>query len=148
MGLFMEENLMLEMPVLIDNATKDLIKRAYYSAVDDMEQEEFNYINSKINIKVSITENISPEWVATLSKYYKRLHFLLEEYRNNDIKITGKSYNSIGAALFYFINPYDIIPDFTSEIGYADDFYVLILCLDSIDQKDKEIVLSRLKIND
>ena len=136
----------LELPVEIDGELKNLIKRAYLNAIDSMEEDEFNYIDAKIQNKVEETKSIKPEWVSNLTLLYQRFYEILKQARNNELRISKKAYKAIGAALFYFINPYDIIPDFTPEIGYADDFYVLILCLESVDEKDKKVVLSQLKM--
>jgi len=46
------------------------------------------------------------------------------------------TYNLLGAAIFYFINPFDIIPDFTPGIGYVDDLFVLTTCLKTIPKQD------------
>ena len=54
----------------------------------------------------------------------------------------------IAAALFYFINPFDIIPDYTPGIGYIDDLIVLKTCLQSINKKDLSIVLDLAESNE
>ena len=43
------------------------------------------------------------------------------DYRN----ISTKSIIAVVAALIYFVNPLDLIPDFTPVIGQVDDIFVL-----------------------
>jgi len=62
----------------------------------------------------------------------------------NDIKDLGKMvsdwisgnfkapYRTITAAVFtllYFVNPFDVIPDFVPMVGYIDDVFIVSLCL-------------------
>ena len=44
------------------------------------------------------------------------------EYRN----IPWKPVASILAAFIYFVNPLDLIPDFTPIVGFTDDFSILV----------------------
>jgi uncharacterized membrane protein YkvA (DUF1232 family) len=140
----MDNEKYLKLPIEIDSEMKDLIKRSYCNAINEMEEHEFVYIDKKITSKIRNTKDIKPKWVANLSSFYNCFYEILIQARNNKIKITPKTYKGIGAALFYFINPYDIIPDFTPEIGYADDYYVLLLCIDLIAEEDRKMITERL----
>ena len=134
----------LTLPVELEDDMKSLIKRSYANAINEMEGHEFSYIDKKIERKIQDTKGMKPEWISSLASLYECLYSVLDQARENKIDISQEAHNAIGAALFYFINPYDIIPDFTPEIGYADDYYVLILCAKHLSGKDKEVVINQL----
>ena len=50
---------------------------------------------------------------------------MLHCYLKKECKFPWKSAAAIAAALLYFINPFDIIPDFIPGIGYIDDLAAL-----------------------
>ena len=135
-----------KLPSKLDKSTKDLITKSYLDAIKSIENDEFEYIKSKISRKLSITKNASISWVAELSQNYRQLYNALLDYQKGKIKLSKKSYKAIGAALFYFINPFDIIPDYTPGIGYLDDFCVLATCISIFSKRDKEIIKNYLVI--
>ncbi len=52
---------------------------------------------------------------------------LVRSYINGQYRtIPWKVVVSILAAFIYFVNPLDLIPDFTPVIGYTDDFSILL----------------------
>ena len=135
----------MEVPIKLDVKIKEFIEIAYNSAVDEIGEFEYVYIENKFDQKLNILSSEHKAWVKQLFKYYQALNKVKMQWENSKIKITNLTARAIGAALFYFINPYDIIPDFTPEIGYADDYYVMILCLKLISEKDREKIFNRLK---
>jgi uncharacterized membrane protein YkvA (DUF1232 family) len=63
---------------------------------------------------------------------------LLKDYINNEYReIPWWSIAAIATALFYVINPMDIIPDFIPIVGYIDDAVVVGACLTMV-QNDLE----------
>jgi len=131
-----EKIMKYKLPVKIDRETKKFIEQSFFSAAEEMDEEEFNYINRKINQKLEVAKKATISWVSELSSYYNVLY---EAFVKDDHK-SSEATKLIGAALFYFINPFDIIPDDTPDIGYVDDFFVLITCLKSLAESDREIV--------
>ena len=121
-------------PTSLDKKTKDLIKQLYFDAIDDINSDEFDYINKKINVKIENTSSSSTTYVSELSKCYNILYIAYDKFFKNEIKLSREGLNLIAAALFYFINPFDIIPDYTPGIGYLDDYDVLLLCIKSLEK--------------
>ncbi len=64
---------------------------------------------------------------------------LVRAYANGQYRlIPWKVIASVLAAFVYFINPFDLIPDFTPVVGLTDDFSVLVWVYHSIqDEIDK-----------
>jgi uncharacterized membrane protein YkvA (DUF1232 family) len=67
-------------------------------------------------------------------KEFKRqiefLHMVLRDGEKGSFEISKKAMRAIAAGLSYFISPIDIIPDAIPIIGYLDDVYVLLLCIE------------------
>ncbi len=135
----------LKIPIEIDDDTKDLIERSYFNAVKEIGDYEIVYIKNKINKKISSVKKNNLSWVVDLANFYKELFNILIENEKKFMTISAGSFKSIATALFYFINPYDIIPDDTLDVGYADDYYVMIVCINSMCEEDRDIILDRLE---
>lgn len=120
----------------IEPDRKEKIRQSYFNAVEKVDHEEFEYIKEKIGRKLYLTGNSKFQWIKKLSVHYKNLNRILEEHHRKYQILSSHSAQLIGAALFYFINLYDMIPDYTPDIGYVDDLFVLITCLNSIPGND------------
>jgi uncharacterized membrane protein YkvA (DUF1232 family) len=141
----MREDKILKLPGHLDEALKKLIERSFNNAIENISDSEVLYIESSIDNKIKATRSTGLDWVIDLTVICKCIFGLIEEYRGNRQVISEETYKCIGAALFYFINPYDIIPDHEPGIGYLDDYYVVILCLCSICEQDRKLILSKLE---
>ena len=130
------------LPAKIDSKIKNIIKDSYFEAVDNIGYEEFEYVCKKIACKLKITGESATSWIVDLSKCYGILFKILNDHMKKRHKLSSEAFRLIGAALFYFINPFDIIPDYTPGIGYIDDLFVLFTCIKSLKKKDKEIVIN------
>jgi len=131
----------LKLHLQLDQKTKDLVRESYMAAINNMGEEEYEYILKKIERKIEITKDASTTWIAQLSTCYETLFEIFENHNSgNQEQLSFEAIRLIGAALFYFINPFDIIPDYTPGIGYADDLFVLIMCMKTLPKRDNEIV--------
>ena len=142
----MREDEILQLPKPLDETTKKLIGRSYIKAIEDIHEEEVLYIESSIAHKLNGARYTGIEWVIRLTDICECIFGVMKKYREKKLTISEGTYKSIGAALFYFINPYDIIPDHIPDIGYIDDYYVVILCLNLICAQDRELILDKLKL--
>ena len=129
-----------KLPAKLDPETKKTIKRSYLDAVDNMGEPEFEYIAKRIDTKFKATLNAATAWIVDMASYYKDLCMVIISHDENKEKISKMGYYLIAAALFYFVNPFDIIPDYIPGIGYVDDMFVLITCLRSLKAHDREVV--------
>ena len=129
-----------KLPAKLDPETKKCIKQSYLDATENMGEPEFEYIARKIDSKLNATLNAATDWIVEMASYYKDLCMVIISHDENKRKITKAAYFLIAAALFYFVNPFDIIPDYIPAIGYVDDMFVLITCLRSLKKNDRKIV--------
>ena len=98
----LQKILKYKLPEKLDKELKLLIENSFFGAVDEMSDEEFSYIAKKIDNKLIITKEAATSWVAELSLYYSALF----KVYHNETEISEEAFNLIGAALFYFINPF------------------------------------------
>jgi len=119
---------------------KEIIKKSFIKTCTEAGDAEFDYIENKIFKKIIIVETMKEHWIPELLRAYKTVYEIFRDHRNNAHRLSDKTFQLAGAALFYFINPYDLIFDITAQPGFLDDIYVLMLCGEMIeDENDKKL---------
>lgn len=63
------------------------------------------------------------------------LYDVLKSGVKGEYKIAWKMIAAITAALIYFISPIDLIPDAIPIVGYLDDAFVILLCVNFIQEE-------------
>ncbi|NLD28065.1 MAG: DUF1232 domain-containing protein [Myxococcales bacterium] len=120
----------------LDASLKSIIEKSYGTAVTGVGVHECDYIKRKFSRKYNATICASQKWVADLARCYGILYDVFSKYCEGEKLISDAGFNFIVAALFYFINPFDVIPDHMADIGYYDDLYVLQICLGHLSYTD------------
>lgn len=113
----------------LDQDLRGQVSQAIYDARIEYGDDEHRYVISKIEKKLSYTDKSSTSWVRDLSSGFRRLfayYQVLSGFGNSE---QNEYWTSVGATLFYFINPFDIIPDHTPETGYVDDAFAFYYCV-------------------
>jgi uncharacterized membrane protein YkvA (DUF1232 family) len=81
--------------------------------------------------KLGAEERVKREFLSYFKKVEDKISFGSQLEKVYDLLVSGKLTKRDKAivigALIYFINPIDLIPDFTPFIGYVDDMAVLAL---------------------
>ncbi|MHA8066798.1 YkvA family protein [Aquirufa sp. ROCK2-A2] len=95
----------------------------------------------KVN-QLATTHNISV--VKLMNHYVYTFSLMIKAYVKGEYKkIPVKTLVKMAAVLFYFVSPFDFIPDFLPFIGFADDLALLLWVAKSIktelDEFDKLI---------
>lgn len=120
------------LPHPLSNEIKRQIRESYCNSIVGIGEAEIDYVHEKMKKKLRIGEHATTAWVKELFVNFRILYTIVQFRDQGIIQINEKSYKSIIAAIFYFINPLDIIPDYIPGTGFVDDFYVLQLCLREI----------------
>ena len=68
------------------------------------------------------------DWLADLGQQIVLLFNMLREWWNGFYEIPWATVAAATAALLYFLNPLDLIPDFLPGIGFLDDALVIAIC--------------------
>ena len=76
-----------------------------------------------------------PHWVRALWQRGKLLYWMLVDYWNGDYKFPWKVVAAAVAALLYFINPADLVPDVLPIVGWSDDAILLVLAFQLIERE-------------
>jgi len=103
----------------IDQMTKALVVKALEEASTEYGLEEHDYIVRKIDRKLEIVGDNKLNWVKELGEGYSKIY----KWYLDNFDISLNLVKKVGASIFYFVNPFDIIPDHTLEFGYADDAF-------------------------
>ncbi len=101
------------------------------SKEDKSKEEEQIEVLAKEGSKPGVEERVRREFLSYFKKVEDKISFGSQLEKVYDLLVSGKLTKRDKAivigALIYFINPIDLIPDFTPFIGFADDMAVLAL---------------------
>jgi uncharacterized membrane protein YkvA (DUF1232 family) len=128
----------------LDEDIRAIIRTSFKHACEDLGEYEYTYIENKMESKKRVYPKSSLSWLKDLFNQYEVLYRTLSDNYPASDNLSAEGVRKIAAALFYFINPYDIIPDTIGPAGYLDDWYVFELCLESLSENDKDYVTSEL----
>lgn len=134
------EILNIKLPFKIEKDVRDLILEKYKDISEKFGPKEINYILDKMDEKLSVLADSQTSWIADLSAYQRNIFELFKNYIREKENISYDTCKSFIACLVYFINPFDVIPDYTPSMGYVDDLFVLITCIRSCRKVDIETI--------
>jgi len=108
--------------------------------VQDLGEEECYYIGRHFEQKLIAVKASSVPWIKHLVVYAEALHRMYYDHVEGKLDINQESVSHICAALFYFTNPHDIIPDHMPGKGYLDDALVINKCLRVLETRSPGVV--------
>lgn len=118
--------------VNLSRGQKREIRKAYGKAISEMSEPEAEYVRLKIRSKINMLQNSSVAWLRDLAMLCEELFSRVSEDESKKPGLSEEEVKCVTAALFYFVDPYDIIPDHVRGIGYLDDMYVINLCAERL----------------
>jgi len=96
-------------------------------------REELREVMDNFEEKIErIKRSPGPEFVRSALGHIRLFYRLLESWWNNQWNVPWRTITAVGAALIYFINPVDMIPDIIPAAGLIDDatmVYIAFSCI-------------------
>ncbi len=93
-----------------------------------------NFTESQLD-EVLSEDKLAHEKAANLGGFFEEFELLwqmLKDYRSGAYRdVPWKFIAAVGFAIFYLLNPFDVVPDVLPVIGYVDDAAVFGLVLSS-----------------
>jgi len=121
----------------LSDEQKEKIEKMYKRARENINEQDVEYaLNATLGkLKKSKLLASGIDWLIKLGKQIKLLYEMLRDSFKGEFDVPWHTIAAIAAALIYFINPWDIVPDFIPIVGYLDDATVIALCIKLV-QKD------------
>jgi len=104
------------------------ITRSQLENLVEKEDELKNKILEAAKINAAFMVKFGPKIILI---FQMLKDYLGEEYK----EITESTVNSSAFAVMYFLNPFDLIPDFLPIIGYLDDILILNIVWENIQKE-------------
>ena len=129
---------MIKLPIRVGSDLRERVEKSYDEAISQVGETEELYVRDKLPRVLGGLKRGSQGW---RSEVVVAVNELFEVYEHPERMHTGNGSPRpmLLAALFYFCNPYDIIPDRVPGTGFADDALVLNDCLRRIEEKDPDL---------
>ncbi len=119
-------------------ADKKHVEKIYKQAILDISKTDVKYVLDKIEGKSEFLKAYSLEWMQDFGKQVELLSMILEDWWKGIYDLPWKTVATITAALYYFISPFDLLPDFEPLTGYLDDAYIVRCCIKKIEPDIKK----------
>lgn len=122
----------INLPIGLDGGIHDRIKKAYSSVIEEVGEPEWSYIKERLPRVLKRVRKSRTMWTANLCRTAEAIFDLLNQTATPQKQLLPETKRLLIAALFYFCNPYDVLPDYTPGTGYIDDAIVFKECLTQV----------------
>ncbi|MCU0372466.1 MAG: YkvA family protein [Ignavibacteria bacterium] len=109
------------------------LKDYIYKTSEEIDEKKIDKVLEGENIADERRKKLDASKLLGFFKQIKLGYEMLKDYRSRKYtEIPWKTIALITAALLYFLNPVDFIPDFMGFIGFTDDAIVLSLVFNAM----------------
>ena len=125
------------------------IEHAYQEGLEEVDREDAQHVlakEKKARRKAGDLIKQHAGSLVLLGKQVLLLYDMLRAWWDGRHPLPWRTVAAITAALLYFVNPFDIVPDFIPVIGYLDDVVVIGACMKLI-QPDLRAYAESKKLN-
>ena len=107
------------------------IEKAFQEGIEEVDKEDAQHVLAKEPKARKKAEALLQQGgsLVRLGRQIILLYDLLKDWWAGTFPLPWKIIAAVVAALLYFINPFDIVPDFIPLIGYLDDAVVVGACI-------------------
>ena len=107
------------------------IEKAYQEGIEEVDKEDAQHVLAKEGKAIKKAETLLKQsgTLVQLGRQIILLYDMLRDWWAGNFPLPWKTAAAIVAALLYFINPFDIVPDFIPLVGYLDDAVVVGACI-------------------
>jgi uncharacterized membrane protein YkvA (DUF1232 family) len=114
------------------NAHTSTLGKIYEGTIGKINDADINYILKNTGKKASSLLESGNHILVKLGSQVMLLFRMLRDARDGRFKVSWGTILAIGAALFYFLDPFDLIPDFIPIAGFLDDATIIGICISMI----------------
>lgn len=121
---------MAEQPEELTQEQVARIEKTYLEGIEEVDKEDAQHViakEGKIKTKAQ-TLLEQPGRLLQLGRQILLLYDMLRDWWSGNHTLPWKTAAAVIAALLYFVNPFDLVPDFVPLIGYLDDAVVVGAC--------------------
>ncbi|MBI3099055.1 MAG: DUF1232 domain-containing protein [Planctomycetes bacterium] len=105
------------------------LEAQFREKIGKIDRTDVKYVLDKTLGKVQSLMHSGVDWISNLGRQVTLLFEMLRDWWNGGHECPWVTVATITAALLYFINPIDFIPDIIPLAGFLDDAAVMAICL-------------------
>ncbi len=111
------------------------LERSLYDRADRIHPDDERLVDERLEKKIQSLLSGSAVVSQKLRVLIQRVQLLYSLLKDPDFSLRWTTKALILAALVYFINPFDMVPDVLPLIGYVDDAFVIGLVINSLNEE-------------
>lgn len=115
------------------NGQKSILGKIYKGTIGKISDADINYVLKNTGKKASSLLENGNHILVKLASQVMLLFRMLRDAREGRFEVSWGTILAIGAALFYFLDPFDLIPDFIPIAGFLDDATIISICISMIE---------------
>ena len=108
---------------------RDNLQSHFESSSHEVDREDVAYVLKQLDAKVERISGQAVEQIETMLRQATLLGRMLKDWFQGNYEAPWRVVAAVTAALLYFINPMDVLPDVVPLIGYLDDIMVVQFCV-------------------